>query len=91
MLAFLASTKPDGSSPAVSIRWAIAAKVDWRLQLELPSLPTQAKNLTRGCLKGDNSVATLLAAIKLKADMFDGENIGRPVPLIYPRTGGTAH
>jgi hypothetical protein len=43
----------------------------------------QGRNLSKGCMKGYNSVATLLTAQELNVELFDGESIKRPVPLLF--------
>jgi hypothetical protein len=53
------------------------------MQLELQTMPIQARQLTKTSLKGDNSVSVLLAGLDLYTEMFDGVNLSGPVPNIF--------
>ena len=65
------------------MRWAVAAVNASEVILELQSLPTNARYLTKPNLKADNTVSVLVSTFKLNADLFDGESISGPVPLIF--------
>jgi hypothetical protein len=65
------------------LRWAVAAVNASEVVLELQSLPTNARYLTKPNLKADNTDSVLVSTFKLNADLFDGESISGPVPLIF--------
>jgi hypothetical protein len=73
----------DKSSVGVSIRWAVAVDRSGDHNLEIQSLPTQARYLTKANLKQDNSVSVLLGSFPLCIDLFQGQNPGGPVPLLF--------
>jgi hypothetical protein len=73
----------DKSTVGVSIRWAVAVDRSGDHNLEIQSLPTQARYLTKANLKQDNSVSVLLGSFPLCVDLFQGQNPGGPVPLFF--------
>jgi hypothetical protein len=73
----------DKSTLGASIRFAVAASEDGALQLEVQSLPMQARYLTKAALKRDNCVSVLQGFFPLHADMFAGSNPGGPIPLFF--------
>jgi len=76
-------SKTEKSTAGASIRFAVAGSEDSNLQLEIQSLPMQARYLTKAALKRDNSVSVLQGFFPLKADMFAGQNPGGPVPSFF--------
>jgi len=83
-LAYLRSPTSDKSCLGASLRWAIAgAPTANAIQLELQSLPTQARYLTKPNLRADNSISVLVQAFTLNADFFDGHSHAGPVPLLF--------
>jgi hypothetical protein len=73
----------DKSTAGASIRFAVAASETATLQLEVQSLPMQARYLTKAALKRDNCVSVLQGFFPLKADMFEGSNPGGPIPVFF--------
>jgi hypothetical protein len=91
-LRYIQSPTSDKSCLGASLRWAVAgALTASRMQIELQSLPTQARFLTKPNLKADNSVSVLVQTFDLNADLFDGPSHAGPVPLLFsPDTTATA-
>jgi hypothetical protein len=83
LLTFFRIQTSDKSCRGASLRWAVAAVNASEVILELQSLPTNARYLTKPNLKADNTVSVLVSTFKLNADLFDGESISGPVPLIF--------
>jgi hypothetical protein len=81
---YLQSPSSDKSCIGASLRWAVAgSSTAAAVQMELQSLPTQARYLTKPNLKSDNSVSVLVMAFGLNADLFDGNSHAGPVPLLF--------
>lgn len=83
LLAYLRAPSSDKSCLGASFRWAVAGTAGHKLQLELQSLPTQARFLTKPNLKADNCVSVLVAKFAVNADLFDGTSHAGPVPLVF--------
>jgi hypothetical protein len=79
------ATSQEKSTAGASIRFAVAASEVGTLQLEVQSLPTQARYLTKAALKRDNCVSVLQGFFPLKADMFEGNNPGGPIPIFFAK------
>ena len=73
----------DKNTDGASIRWAVAGSEDGGLQLEVQSLPTQARYLTKAALRKDNCVSVLQGFFPLKMDRFAGQDPGGPVPVFF--------
>jgi len=83
LLKFFRIQTSDKSCRGASMRWAVAAVNASEIILEYQSLPTNARYLTKPNLKAENTVSVLVSTFKLNADMFDGDSIAGPVPLIF--------
>lgn len=83
LLAYLRAPSSDKSCLGASFRWAVAGTSGPSLQLELQSLPTQARFLTKPNLKADNCVSVLIVKFAVNADLFDGISHAGPVPIIF--------
>jgi len=66
-----------------SIRWAVAARADLLLMLELQMLPVPARMLNKQNLRQDNAVSVLLKGFRIRSQMFGGDDISGPVPLLF--------
>ena len=75
--------KTEKSTDGASIRFAVAGSEDSKLQLEVQSLPMQARYLTKAALRRDNCVCVLQGFFPLKADMVADSNPGGPVPSFF--------
>jgi hypothetical protein len=83
-LSYLRSPSSDKSCLGASFRWAVAGcPASAGMQLELQSLPCQARFLSKPNLRGDNAVSVLIRAFTLNADLFDGSSHAGPVPLLF--------
>jgi hypothetical protein len=83
-LSYLRSPSSDKSCLGASFRWAVAGcPATAGVQLELQSLPSQARFLSKPNLRGDNAVSVLLRAFVLNSDLFDGSTHAGPVPLLF--------
>ena len=85
LIAFLNghTASSDRSTVGVSFRWAVAVGPTGEHRLELQSLPTQARYLSKANLKQDNSVSVLLGSFPLEVELFAGPHPAGPVPLIF--------
>ncbi len=66
-----------------SLRWMVAARVDLALVLELQMLPVPARMLNKQNLRQDNAVSVLLKNFRIRTNMFEGDDISGPVPLLF--------
>ncbi len=79
----LAAQKVPGGS---STRWAVAATASFphtTLQIELQVLPAPAKSLLKPNLKADNCVSVQVVRSPLPTELFDGEMVAGPVPMLF--------
>lgn len=91
VLSYFRLPSSDKSCIGASLRWAVAGAPDGGMQMELQSMPCQARFLTKPNLKADNSVSVLVAAFKVRVNMFDSFTHAGPVPLIFtPDRAATA-
>jgi hypothetical protein len=84
LIQYLQSLRAEKSNTGASVRYAIAATAENRIQLEVQSLPGQAKLLnSKNNIRGDNAVSVLLGQFPVNADLFAGQNPGGPVPIFF--------
>jgi hypothetical protein len=83
LIAHLLSLRADKATNGASIRWAIAASRERKIQLEFQTLPVYSKSLTKANLRGDNTVSVLLGSYPVNADLFAGPDPTGPVPLFF--------
>jgi hypothetical protein len=85
LLQFLATQESGKQAQGSSLRWAVGATTgdDPQLQLELHCLPARANIINKSNVKSDSCSVMLLYTEKLNAEMFDGKDVGGPVPLWF--------
>ena len=83
LIDYLQALRADKSNNGASIRWAVAASNQRRMQLEFQTLPAHSKSLTKANLRGDNAVSVLLGSFPVNADLFSGPIPTGPVPLFF--------
>jgi hypothetical protein len=66
-----------------SLRWMVAARADSLLILELQMLPVPARMLNKQNLRQDNAVCVLLKHFRIRSNMFGGEDVSGPMPLLF--------
>ena len=84
LIQYLQSLRAEKSNTGASVRYAIAATAENRIQLEVQSLPGQAKLLnSKNNIREDHAVSVLLGQFPVNADLFAGQNPGGPVPIFF--------
>ena len=79
----LHNLRADKAKHGASIRWAVAASREKKIQLEFQTLPAHSKSLTKANLRGDNTISVLLGSYPVNADLFAGPDPTGPVPLFF--------
>jgi hypothetical protein len=79
----LHSLRADKAKHGASIRWAVTASREKKIQLEFQTLPAHSKSLTKANLRGDNTISVLLGSYPVNADLFAGPDPTGPVPLFF--------
>jgi hypothetical protein len=83
LIEYLQSLRADKSTNGASVRWAVAASREKKMQLEFQTLPVHSKSLTKANLRGDNTISVLLGSYPVNADLFTGPDPTGPVPLFF--------
>ena len=80
-------TAMDGQPKAqvsASIRWAVCAGIDGRMELVLQTFPATAAVLSgKPAFRGDNVPVIRLSAWPLQCDIFDGDEAAGPIPTLF--------
>jgi hypothetical protein len=79
----LQTLRADKANNGASVRWAVTASRERKVQLEFQTLPVHSKSLTKANLRGDNTISVLLGAYPVNADLFAGPDPTGPVPLFF--------
>jgi hypothetical protein len=79
----LHNLRADKAKHGASIRWAVTASREKKIQLEFQTLPAHSKSLTKANLRGDNTISVLLGSYPVNADLFAGPDPTGPVPLFF--------
>jgi hypothetical protein len=79
----LQNLRADKAKNGASVRWAVTASREKKIQLEFQTLPTHSKSLTKANLRGDNTISVLLGSYPVNADLFAGPDPTGPVPLFF--------